>query len=273
MADGFEDKVIVVTGGASGIGAATVALLAGDGARVVSVDRSEATPEGAALCLWGDVGDAATVAAHAARIAERFGRFDGLVACAGYSNGKSVPDCPVSEWQDILQTNLTGTFLWAQAAVAGMRATGGGGAIVMIGSQLAMAGGRSNAAYLASKGAIVSLARTMAVDHAAEGIRVNVLVPGAIDTPLLNRAFARADDLVAQIVQGDGLAAGIIQAGTKQDRGLDISPTGCGEPLVDELFRLFLAGGGGDRDSRQRAARHQLGFPLGGPACGRGVRP
>jgi NAD(P)-dependent dehydrogenase (short-subunit alcohol dehydrogenase family) len=194
MADGFEDKVIVVTGGASGIGAATVALLAGDGARVVSVDRSEATPEGAALCLRGDVGDAGTVAAHAARIAERFGRFDGLVACAGYSNGKSVPDCPVSEWQDILQTNLTGTFLWAQAAVAGMRATGGGGAIVMIGSQLAMAGGRSNAAYLASKGAIVSLARTMAVDHAAEGIRVNVLVPGAIDTPLLNRAFARADD-------------------------------------------------------------------------------
>lgn len=194
MADGFGDKVIVVTGGASGIGAATVALLACEGARVVSIDRSEAAPPGAALCLRGDVGDAAVVAAHAAEIARAFGRFDGLVTCAGYSNGKAVPECPVSEWQGILQTNLTGTFLWAQAAVAGMRGAGTGGVIVMIGSQLAMAGGRSNAAYLASKGAIVSLARTMAVDHAAEGIRVNVLVPGAIDTPLLDRAFARADD-------------------------------------------------------------------------------
>lgn len=197
MVDGFGGKVIVVTGGASGIGAATVALLARDGAQVVSVDRADAAPPGAALCLRGDVGDAATVASQAARIAETFGRFDGLVTCAGYSNGKSVPECPVSEWQDILQTNLTGTFLWAQAAVAGMRATGTGGAVVMIGSQLAMAGGRSNAAYLATKGAIVSLARTMAVDHAPEGIRVNVLVPGAIDTPLLDRAFARADDPAA----------------------------------------------------------------------------
>jgi len=194
MADGFSGKVIVVTGGASGIGAATVALLSQAGAQVVSVDRSASAPQGAALCLQGDVGDAATVAAQAEKIAATFGRFDGLVTCAGYSNGKSVPDCPVSEWQTILQTNLTGTFLWAQAAVAGMRAERNGGAIVMIGSQLAIAGGRGNAAYLASKGAIVSLARCMAVDHAAEGIRVNVLVPGAIDTPLLDRAFARADD-------------------------------------------------------------------------------
>lgn len=190
----FAGKVVVVTGGASGIGAATVALLAGEGASVVSVDRDAAAPEGAALALVGDVGDAATVAAHAGEIRDRFGRFDALVACAGYSNGRSVPDCPPEEWEAILRTNLTGTFLWAQAAVAGMRAGGAGGAIVMIGSQLAFAGGRANAAYLASKGAITSLARTMAVDHAEEGIRVNVLVPGAIDTPLLSRAFARAPD-------------------------------------------------------------------------------
>lgn len=197
MGQAFAEKVIVVTGGASGIGAATVALLAGDGAHVVSVDRTECTPDGAALALCGDVGDPCTVADHAVEVQARFGRFDGLVTCAGYSNGKSVPDCPLDEWQAILQTNLTGTFLWAQAAVAGMRAGTDGGAIVMIGSQLAFAGGRSNAAYLTSKGAIVSLARAMAVDHAAEGIRVNVLVPGAIDTPLLQRAFDRAPDPVA----------------------------------------------------------------------------
>ena len=75
-----------------------------------------------------------------------------------------------------------------------MRAAGRGGSIVLVGSQLAFAGGRSNAAYLASKGAVVSLAKTMALDHAPDGIRVNVVVPGAIDTPLLARAFNRATD-------------------------------------------------------------------------------
>jgi 2-keto-3-deoxy-L-fuconate dehydrogenase len=193
-------KVIVVTGGASGIGLASVALLAAGGAQVVSVDMAAPGPaaaSGAVMELQGDVGSAETVADHAARIAARLGRFDALVACAGLSNGLSVPDCPPDDWDRVMRTNLTGTFLWAQAAVQGMRAGGNGGAIVMIGSQLAMAGGRSNAAYLASKGAIVTLARTMAVDHASEGIRVNVLVPGAIDTPLLDRAFARAPDPAA----------------------------------------------------------------------------
>lgn len=194
MEQGFAGKVIVVTGGASGIGAATIALLAREGAQMVSVDRAATTPDGATLALCGDVGDPGTVAAHAAEIDARLGGFDGLVTCAGYSNGKAVPDCPVSEWDAIMRTNLTGTFLWAQAAVAAMRAHRRGGALVMTGSQLAFAGGRANAAYLASKGAVVSLARTMAVDHAPEGIRVNVLVPGAIDTPLLQRAFDRAPD-------------------------------------------------------------------------------
>jgi len=187
----FIGKVIVVTGGASGIGAACVALLAGQGALVVSVDRAAGDVPGAALCLSGDVGDPGDVTRHATTVQDRFGRFDGLVTSAGHSNGKTVPDCPLDEWESILRTNLTGTFLWAQAAVRAMEQ---GGSIVMIGSQLAFAGGRGNAAYLASKGAVVSLARTMAVDHAAQGIRVNALVPGAIDTPLLVRAFDRAPD-------------------------------------------------------------------------------
>jgi NAD(P)-dependent dehydrogenase (short-subunit alcohol dehydrogenase family) len=195
MPDGLAGRVIVVTGGASGIGAACVELFSRDGAQVVSVDRAE-DGGGGALALTGDVADAATVEGHASAVLARFGRIDGLVTCAGFSNGRTVPDCPLEEWEAVLRTNLTGTFLWAQQAVRAMRA-GQGGAIVMLGSQLAFAGGRANAAYLASKGAIVSLARSMAVDHAAEGIRVNVLVPGAIDTPLLNRAFARAADPAA----------------------------------------------------------------------------
>lgn len=190
----FKGKVVVVTGGASGIGLACARLLAGEGASVICVDRAAPDPgTDVALALKGDVGDATTVEAQAAEVVRRFNRFDGLVTCAGHSNGRTAPDCPLDEWEAIIRTNVTGTFLWAREAVRAMREREGG-AIVMVGSQLAQAGGRSNAAYLASKGAVATLARTMAVDHAAEGVRVNVLVPGAIDTPLLARAFQRADD-------------------------------------------------------------------------------
>lgn len=195
MAEDFTGRVIAVTGGGSGIGAACAALLGRSGAQVAVIDRDphESLP-GAAMILTGDVGDEAVVTAQADEIVQRFGRIDGLVTCAGFSNGRSVPDCPLEEWEAVMRTNVTGTFLWARAAVGAMRRGGSGGSIVMVGSQLAFAGGRGNAAYLASKGAVTSLARTMAVDHAAEGIRVNVLVPGAIDTPLLRRGFARAPD-------------------------------------------------------------------------------
>jgi NAD(P)-dependent dehydrogenase (short-subunit alcohol dehydrogenase family) len=145
-----------------------------------------------ALSLPGDVGAEDVVARHAAAVRERFGRWDVLLAAAGVSTGKSVAEETLESWDAVLRTNLTGTFLWARAAVATMAASGG--SIILVGSQLATAGGRSNAAYIASKGAIASLARTMALDHAAAGIRVNVVVPGAIDTPLLARAFRRASD-------------------------------------------------------------------------------
>jgi 2-keto-3-deoxy-L-fuconate dehydrogenase len=190
--------VAVVTGGGSGIGRATAGVLTAAGANVVVVDRDPAmTTEDAALHLTGDVGDEAVVRSHAAAVQERFGRLDILVTAAGWSTGTSVPETTLSDWDAVLRTNLTGSFLWAREAVAAMRRGGRGGAIVFIGSQLAFAGGRANAPYLASKGAVVTLARSMAIDHAREGIRVNVVVPGAIDTPLFARAFARAPDPAA----------------------------------------------------------------------------
>lgn len=185
-------QVAVVTGGGSGIGLATADLFAQEGATVVAVDRDPELCKDAVLQLTGDVGDEATVRAHAAEAIERYGRINVLVAAAGWSGGTSVPETALDQWEAVLRTNLTGTFLWAREAVAAMR--GSGGSIVFVGSQLAFSGGRANAAYLASKGALVSLAKSMALDHAAEGIRVNVVVPGAIDTPLLSRAFARAVD-------------------------------------------------------------------------------
>lgn len=196
-------RVAVVTGAASGIGAASARLMAAEGARLALVDRDGAAlsavaaalvAEGAqVLALEGDVGDEAAVAAHAAAVAERLGPVRVLLAAAGWSSGTAVPRTPLAEWEAVLRTNLTGGFLWCRAAIPAMAAAGGG-SIVLVGSQLALAGGRANAAYLASKGAIMSLARSMALDHAAEGVRVNVVVPGAIETPLLARSFARSPD-------------------------------------------------------------------------------
>ena len=203
MTHRLAGKVAVVTGGGSGIGLESARLFASEGADVVIVEKPSAdlapvnetladsgkTP----LLLQGDVGDEPSVERNVASIAERFGGFDILLACAGWSTGKSVADSTLGEWESVLNTNLTGSFLWSRAAIRSMRERAGG-SIILIGSQLAFAGGRANAPYLASKGAVVSLARSMAVDHAGENIRVNVIVPGAIDTPLLRRSFARASD-------------------------------------------------------------------------------
>lgn len=202
----LDGRVAVVTGGASGIGLESARLMAGEGARLVLVDRDPEALAAAAgelalddarlLCLDGDVGDEATVAAHADHIDETFGPIHVLLTAAGWSLGRSVPDTSLADWEAVLRTNLTGSFLWSRAAI-GRMAAAGGGSIVLVGSQLALAGGRANAAYLASKGAVVSLARSMALDHADQGIRVNVVVPGAIETPLLGRSFARAEDPAA----------------------------------------------------------------------------
>ncbi len=203
MSDRMAGRLAVVTGGASGIGLATARLFAEEGARVALVDRDGAALEAAAagwrgsaapLLLSCDVSDEAAVAEATRTIASRFDApADALVAAAGFSTGRGVLEETLSDWRAVIDANLTGAFLWSRALLPGMIERGGG-AIVLVGSQLAFAGGRRNAAYLASKGAVVSLARTMAVDHAPDGVRVNAVVPGAIDTPLLARSFARAPD-------------------------------------------------------------------------------
>jgi 2-keto-3-deoxy-L-fuconate dehydrogenase len=195
-------KIAVITGGASGIGLASAVLFAREGAEVAIVDRDAGGLAAAALAiaaagavpmtLAGDVGSEAMVEEHTDQILGRHGRIDILLTCAGHSTGKPVPQTTLAEWDSVMRSNLTGTFLWARSAVPAMREAGG--SLIFVSSQLAFAGGRANAAYLASKGAVVSLARGMAVDHAPDGIRVNVLVPGAIDTPLLKHSFARSGD-------------------------------------------------------------------------------
>ncbi len=201
--DRLAGQIAVITGGASGIGLASAALFAQEGAAVVLVDRNAeelATAgdylqrEGATvLTLQGDVGDETTVEAHLTAILARFGKVDVLLAAAGFSMGTATPDTTLDAWNAVIRTNLTGSFLWCRAVLGPMRAARSG-SIVLVGSQLAFAGGRANVAYLASKGGVVSLMQALAVDHAAEGIRVNAVIPGAIDTPMLRRSFGRNPD-------------------------------------------------------------------------------
>jgi NAD(P)-dependent dehydrogenase (short-subunit alcohol dehydrogenase family) len=229
----LEGKVAVVTGAASGIGRAAAQLFAQRGARLALVDRDAAGVEEARAGLAGDghvacsgdVARADDVAAHADAVRRAFGRLDILVAAAGFSCGGTVETTDPDDWNAVVAANLGGTYLWCRAAVPLMRASGGG-SIITVASQLALAGGRGNAAYIAAKGAILALTRTMAVDHAADGIRVNALVPGAIDTPLLKRGLSRGGDY-------DGAAA----------RSLARHPLGrFGRPEEVARAALFLAG-------------------------------
>ena len=195
----FDGKVVIVTGGGSGIGRASVEAFAAEGAKIAVVDRDEAMVReltgaiGGAAGYVGDVSDAAQVAGHATTIATELGPPDVLVTAAGFSSGQALVETDESNWDDIFATNVKGTFLWMKAVLPGMRERGRG-AVVTIASQLAFAGGQGNAAYIASKGAIVSLTATAAVEHARDGVRINSVAPGATATPLLERSMARAAD-------------------------------------------------------------------------------
>lgn len=192
-------RVAVITGGGSGIGRATAVAFAAAGARVAIVDRDRAAAEAVAADIPGamvrvaDVGTPGSAEADAAAIVAAWARIDILVTAAGFSCGGTVTTTAPDDWDAVFRTNVGGTWLWARAVIPAMQRQGGG-AIVTVASQLALAGGHHNSAYIASKGAILALTRTMALDYAGDGIRVNALAPGAIDTPLLARGLARNVD-------------------------------------------------------------------------------
>jgi NAD(P)-dependent dehydrogenase (short-subunit alcohol dehydrogenase family) len=191
-------KTALVTGGGSGIGRATCELFAREGARVAVLDKDGEAAEAVAGAISGrsyrlDVGEGAQVEDTFARIADELGPAQILVTAAGISSGKRLVDTPEELWDEIFRINVKGTYLCLKAAIPGMVAAGGG-SVITVGSQLAHAGGRENAAYIASKGAVISLTRTAALEHAADNVRVNVMSPGAIDTPLLALGMARHAD-------------------------------------------------------------------------------
>lgn len=198
----LEGRVALVTGGGSGIGRSTACRFAEEGATVVVVDiNAEGAAETAELIeregrkvCWfqADVTENRAASAIVEEVQSRFGAPNVLMTAAAISVGKTVPETLPEEWDRVFEVNVKGTFLWMRACIPFMSANGG--SIVAVASQLAVSGGLSNAAYIASKGAIVSLCRTAANDHASDGIRINCILPGATETPLLDRSFARFDD-------------------------------------------------------------------------------
>jgi NAD(P)-dependent dehydrogenase (short-subunit alcohol dehydrogenase family) len=186
---GFDGKVAIVTGAASGVGRETTRLLSEAGASVVAVDVAPAIHELAAANVAPLEGDAslADTAAGAVRTArERFGRLDVLVNNAAQIIYKGILDTDEAEWDRLLAVNVRSVFHHCRAAIPVMQEQGGG-AIVNTASISGLVGLAGQGAYAASKGAVVMLTRQLAIEFAPANIRVNAVAPGAIDTPFLRR--------------------------------------------------------------------------------------
>lgn len=206
MAGRLEGKVAIITGGASGIGAATATLFAAEGAAVgicdldrVGLGRVAGNIErsgGNVVAQEADVTASADVESFVRAVVDRFGRLDVVFANAGVGGRGSAPEMEEDEFYRIVRTNLGGAFLCAKHTIPHV-ARSGGGSLIFNASELALVGSRRNVAYTASKAGIIGMARSMALDHAPAGIRVNVIAPGAVDTPMLRHSIETAEDPAA----------------------------------------------------------------------------
>lgn len=180
----LSGKVVLVTGGGSGIGRATVELVAQSGGIVCAADLKapQGLPSGASGAAL-DVTDMTATEALVAELLARHGRIDGLVTCAGIVAAGSTTEMDQATWQRALDVHLTGTMQSVRAVAPAMKMSGGG-SIVAIASVYGMTGCSGNLAYNVAKGGIIQLARSVAADLAADGIRVNSISPGYISTPM-----------------------------------------------------------------------------------------
>lgn len=195
----FENKVVLITGGTRGIGFATACLFAAEGARAVIVGRNEDQTTEAALQVpgrgqAGDVSRPADCERIVAWTLERSGHLDVLVNCAGVIfRNRTVEATSEEEWDQTFDVNVKGTFLMCKYALPALREAKG--CIVNVSSYVGLVGFAGASAYAASKAAILNLTRSMALDHAKEGIRVNAVCPGSVDTEMIHAAWQQFGDV------------------------------------------------------------------------------
>ena len=194
----LENKVALVTGGGTGIGAATARLFANEGAKVAVTGRRPGPIEAVAseidgIWLAGDTSDAAHVADLVAATVAAFGGLDVVVAAAGIGTEASLSEMDDELWQRTLDVNLTGPMMVTREALPAMLERGGG-SIVLVSSTSAFTAARGTAAYEASKAGLNALARGISVEYGPRGIRANALCPGWVSTPM---GDASMDELAA----------------------------------------------------------------------------
>jgi len=191
---GSTPRRVLVTGAGSGIGEAVARRLADEGAAVVAADIDGGRAEAVARDLGGDslslAFDVSDPGAVDAAVATTEGRLTGLVGAAGVEVNRHIRELSPEEWSHVISTNLTGQFLCLRACLPALRSSRG--AVVLIGSPVGRAAYPGASAYAASKAGIEGLVRAAAVDLASDGIRVNAVLPGTTDTPMLHAGLAGA---------------------------------------------------------------------------------
>ncbi|MCE2518974.1 MAG: SDR family oxidoreductase [Alphaproteobacteria bacterium] len=202
----FAGKTVIVTGARSGIGFATTQRFAADGATVIMADVRDASEEAAQLAEAGndvrfvrtDVSREAEVQALIDGVVSRNGEVDILVNNAGIVLARTVPDTTLEEWDRLLDVNLKGAFLCCRAVIPLMRQRRRG-VIVNVASEQGLVGAATNAAYTATKGGIIQLTKSMAIDHGQDGIRINCVAPGPVKTPLFDTFVEGVEDPQAEL--------------------------------------------------------------------------
>ncbi|MEO8091404.1 MAG: SDR family oxidoreductase [bacterium] len=186
----LEDKVCVITGAASGIGASSARLFAEEGAKVIGVDIDPGSV--GELALEADVTDSDQVRDAYEQVRAKFGRIDVLFNNAGINptDDEGVLETAIEAWQRVQDVNLRGVFLCCKHGIPHLLEAGGGSVINTASFVAVMGAATSQISYTASKGAVVSMSREMGVEFARRGVRVNALCPGPVDTPLLQELFA-----------------------------------------------------------------------------------
>jgi NAD(P)-dependent dehydrogenase (short-subunit alcohol dehydrogenase family) len=194
----LEGKVCVITGAAGGIGAATAALFAREGARVVGVDLRE--HDVGELSLLADLTDEPAVTDLYAQVASELGRVDVLFNNAGISppDDASVLNTTLETWERVQSANLRSVFLCCKHGIPHLLDAGGGSVINTASFVAVMGAATSQVSYTASKGGVLALSRELGVEFARRGVRVNALCPGPIDTPLLRDLFAKDPEKAAR---------------------------------------------------------------------------